>query len=222
MGRNTKFTLIIVSLSILASIISIYARVTPRFPGDLWLTLTLQSFYNNCVLSIMEWISFIFGDWLSIIIVVTLSGIVWRCIGWREAILIPISGLITLVNTALKVAINRPRPPADLIHIFSELHSASFPSGHAFFAIMVLGIATHLFLSNLGNRILRIIIPSGLAILILLVGVSRVYLGVHWASDVLGAYIIGGVFLTALIWGYKIWKANRTKAKILVDSNSYQ
>jgi membrane-associated phospholipid phosphatase len=43
--------------------------------------------------------------------------------------------------------------------------------------------------------------------LILLIGTSRIYPGVYWASDVIGGYLIGGAILTALIWFHQVWKA---------------
>jgi len=207
MGENTKFKLIIGFLAILALIISIYARFTLRFPGDLYLTLHLQSFDNHFLLSFMDSISFIFGGWSSVLVVVIISIIVWWRIGRLEAIMIPVGGLLTLVNTALKLAINRPRPSADLVHILSREQGNGFPSGHAFFAIVILGLLAYFAFINLKNRVLRMLVLAGLIALILLIGTSRVYLGVHWPSDVIGGYLIGGAFLTALIWFHRTYKA---------------
>jgi len=53
---------------------------------------------------------------------------------------------------------------------------------------------------------LRTVVLVGLVALILLIGTSRVYLGVHWPSDIIGGYIIGGALLTALIWFYQTRK----------------
>jgi undecaprenyl-diphosphatase len=206
--ENTKFKLIVGFLAILALVISIYARFTPRFPGDLCLTLWLQSFNNHFILSIMRCISFIFGGWFAALIVVAIGIIVWRRIGRLEAIMIPVGGLITLVNMALKLAVNRPRPSADLVHVLSHEQGSGFPSGHAFFAILILGLAAYFICINLKNRVLRILVLAGLIALILLIGTSRVYLGVHWPSDVIGGYLIGGVFLTALIWFHRTWRAH--------------
>jgi len=121
--------------------------------------------------------------------------------------MIVVGGLITLANTALKLAINRPRPSADLVQVFTPLQNNGFPSGHAFFAILLLGLAAYFTYTNLTNRIARILVPAGLAVLILLVGTSRVYLGVHWPSDVIGGYLIGGTFLAALIWFHRTREA---------------
>jgi undecaprenyl-diphosphatase len=208
--ENTKFKLIVGFLAILALVISICARFVLRFPGDLCLTLQLQSFNNHLVLSIMKCISFLFGGWSAALVVVAIGIVVWWRIGRLEAIMIPVGGLITLVNTALKLAINRPRPSADLVHVLSREQGNGFPSGHAFFAILILGLTAYFIFINLKNRALRMLVLAGLIALILLVGTSRVYLGVHWPSDVIGGYLIGGVFLTALIWFHRTWKAHHS------------
>jgi undecaprenyl-diphosphatase len=209
-SENTKFRLIVGLLAILALVISICARFTPKFPGDLYLTLRLQSFNNNLILSTMKYISFIFGDWRAALVVVAISIVVWWRIGRLEAIMIVVGGLITLVNTALKLAIDRPRPSADLVHVLSPEQGNGFPSGHAFFVILMLGLTAYFIFINLKNHVLRMLALAGLIALILLTGISRVYLGVHWPSDVIGGYVIGGVFLTALIWFHRTWQAHHS------------
>jgi undecaprenyl-diphosphatase len=211
MGENTKFKLIIGFLAILALIVSIYARFTLRFPGDLYLTLHLQSFDNHFLLSFMYCVSFIFGGWSSALVVVIIGILVWWRIGRLEAIMIPVGGLLTLVNTPLKLAVSRPRPSAGLVHILSPEQGNGFPSGHAFFAIVILGLLAYFAFINLKNRTTRVVVLAGLIALILLIGTSRVYLGVHWPSDVIGGYLIGGIFLTALIWFHRTWKAHHSQ-----------
>ncbi len=142
------------------------------------------------------------------LVVVIIGILVWWRIGRLESILIPVAGLLTLVNTALKLAIKRPRPSADLAQVLSHEQDNGFPSGHAFFAIVILGPLAYFIFINVKNHTLRTVVLVGLIALILLIGASRVYLAVHWPSDVIGGYLIGGALLTALIWFYQAWKAH--------------
>ncbi len=208
MQKNTKYKLTIGFLAIPALIMSIFAWFIKQFPGDLYLTLRLQSFHSNFLLSIMQGVSFIFGGWFSVVVVVVIGILVWWLIGRLEAILIPVAGILSLVNLVLKLIIARQRPPANLVEVLSHPQTNGFPSGHAMFAIMALGLLAYFIFINVKNHILRTVVLAGLITLILLVGYSRVYLGVHWPSDVIGGYFIGGALLTGLIWFYQTRKAS--------------
>jgi undecaprenyl-diphosphatase len=208
MQKNTKYELAVGFLAILASIFSIYARFTALFPGDLYLTLRLQSIDSHYLLPVMRLVSFVFGGWCSILVVFIISLIIWWRIGRLEAILFPVAGLITLIHTVFKIAIERPRPSADLVKVLSREQDYGFPSGHAVFSILILGLLAYFLFINTKNHTRRNVIMAGMIALIILIGTSRVYLGVHWPSDVIGGYLIGGVLLTALIWFHQVWKAN--------------
>jgi undecaprenyl-diphosphatase len=103
----------------------------------------------------------------------------------------------TLISTGLKMGFERPRP--DLVPHATRIYTASFPSGHAMMAAI-----TYLTLGALLARVEKSRRASafimGLAIIMtLLVGVSRVYLGVHWPSDVVAGWSVGAAW-AALCW----------------------
>lgn len=97
-----------------------------------------------------------------------------------------------VLTEALKWLFHRPRPnenpliPAD---------GFSFPSGHALMAVVFYGAIAYLLFINLSPSPLRRLATAGLTLLILLIGVSRVYLGVHYPSDVLAGFAAGGAWL---------------------------
>jgi undecaprenyl-diphosphatase len=209
-ARDVKLKLILACLAALTLAVSIYARFTLMFPGDLNLTVRLQAFSSHLLFLTMQYTSFVFGGWRAALLVIVIGAVVWWRIGRLEGILIPVAGLITLVNTAFKLAIGRPRPSSDLVHILAPEQGNGFPSGHAFFAILILGLTAYFISANLKTHNLRTVALTGLVALILLVGASRVYLGVHWPSDVVGGYLIGGVLLAALISFYRSWRARHS------------
>jgi undecaprenyl-diphosphatase len=122
---------------------------------------------------------------------------------WLEAALLAIalSGGLAL-SEGLKGFFQRERPPD--IYRAAEALNPSFPSGHALLsAVLYLSLGAMLARST-NSRSIRIYVMAGAIIITLLVGVTRVYLGVHWVSDVLAGWCVGAAWATAC-WLFERW-----------------
>jgi membrane-associated phospholipid phosphatase len=106
-----------------------------------------------------------------------------------------------------KALVHRARPP-EAIALVARPGSFSLPSGHAFLTLVFFGLLV--FLAFRAWRVRRRWLPSVVAILaatvVVLVGLSRVYLGVHWASDVLAGWGLGGAWLALSLGLFQIWE----------------
>lgn len=102
-----------------------------------------------------------------------------------------------LLNVAIKHLISRPRPLEDLRLVIA--HSYSFPSGHSMSAIAFYGFLIYLTYKYVLNLPLKIFLIVIQALLILSIGISRVYLGVHFPTDVVAGFIAGIVWLIICI-----------------------
>lgn len=136
----------------------------------------------------------------AILTIVTLSAIVYLVMGGKRHAAVLVLAAVgggMLLSTALKFGFERPRP--DLVPHGARIYTASFPSGHA-----MLSAVTYLTLGALLARVqqrrgVRAFL-MGLAVgLTLAVGASRVYLGVHWPSDVLAGWCVGAAW-ASLCW----------------------
>ena len=117
----------------------------------------------------------------------------------RVNCLIVLLGAIPMVaGSLLKEVVGRARP--EFFFTGPEPSSLSFPSGHSVFA-MVFGGLLIIFVGDLvHSRPVRRALQFGLVLVILAIGASRAYLGVHWPSDVLGGYLFGAMALVVLVW----------------------
>jgi membrane-associated phospholipid phosphatase len=142
--------------------------------------------------------------WLSTALIILAAAIFWIGRLRLEALTILfVSATSAILNYVIKIIVERPRPNAHLVEILQNAGGASFPSGHVMSYVAFWGLlfsfAIILFKGNRWWRIALLIVP---ALFVILVGPSRVYLGDHWASDVLGGYIFGGVWLGICLWFY--------------------
>ncbi len=119
-----------------------------------------------------------------------------------------------LLDVVLKLVIRRPRPPGAAA--FLQHFSWSFPSGHAMASLIGYGVLAYvLTLLWIHRRSAQIAVVLGAALLIIAIGFSRLYLGVHYFSDVVGGYAAGVLWLSACISGLEVargWRAGLPSA----------
>lgn len=130
---------------------------------------------------------------------------------WTPAILIVAAGSGSLLMTiAGKDLIGRARPPViDAVAPYE--YSPSFPSGHTLNAIVIAGVIAYLLILRQHSVRSRVLIVSGAAFFALTIGLSRVYLGHHWFTDVLAGWILGAAWLALIITAHRLYLTARRR-----------
>ena len=131
------------------------------------------------------------GDEIAIIVFTIVSIIVAKNKKVKLAIAVNVI-FITLLNTLIKIILKRPRPEGFNIIIEKGF---SFPSGHSMISAAFYGLLIYFAYKYIKNKKVKYIICTTLSILILLIGISRIYLGVHYASDVLAGFVLSIAYL---------------------------
>lgn len=134
-----------------------------------------------------------------------------RSFHWLAALAASVAGG-ALLNKLLKYAFHRPRPHFD--DPILRLTSYSFPSGHTMMATVLFGVVAAYFLAKTSDWRWRVLIILSATLLIALVSFSRIYLGAHYLSDVLGAMAEGLAWLSlCLTVVYSIWQRSHRASR---------
>ncbi len=185
------------------------AKTVAYFTFDVTITHALQSFqiaWFDLLMRGLSWLGF--TPQAGIIPVLVYLVLLIIGLKWETVV-----GGLSLIGSSLLVQIikslvDRPRPTSDLVRVISPLNSYSFPSGHVLFFMTFMGFILFLAYTLLKPVWWRTLMMLILSLMILLIGPSRIYEGQHWASDVLGAYLLGSVWLTLTIYVYR-WGKTR-------------
>jgi membrane-associated phospholipid phosphatase len=177
----------------------------PVIAIDVTITREFQENHSPWLLDTMVAISYIGNtSLLSLGLIILAVVLLWIVDLRLEAVMVAaVSAVSSILNWLIKYLVARPRPTASLVDVIQHAGGSSFPSGHVMSYVAFWGLLFSfgiiLFKGNYWWRI-ALLIVSGL--FVVLVGPSRIYLGDHWASDVLGAYLIGGLLLGISLWIY--------------------
>jgi membrane-associated phospholipid phosphatase len=117
-----------------------------------------------------------------------------------ESIVIVVSTLLAgEAGTIVKDLVQRARPSATFVHLTARLADYSFPSGHVIFATVLFGTTFWVVWITWRSSWARNAVLIVLVLPIVLMGPSRVYLGEHWPTDVIGAYCLAGLWVTGSV-----------------------
>ena len=186
------FFVALVSLALLGAA----ARGAGPLPGDLAVTRLLQGVPADGPLGIVLLHA---GDvaWFLPVVALLVAMLAHR---WTGALYVLSAGVASvLAGEVLKLLFQRPRPSADLVARYEVPEGYGFPSATALFTMVVLGVACYLILRSRAPRPAAFAATGASAVVIATVGISRVYVGDHWASDVLGGWLSGGALLLMAI-----------------------
>lgn len=178
----------------------------PLVEADLRIMSLVQIFRAPSFDSIMVFITYL-GNWQ---VVLTGAGLLavnlalsrrWL---WLTALLVSIGGGESLV-WIVKSLLGRPRP--DLVNALVPAQGPSFPSGHAFVAFAFYGLVAWFAVDRAKTLSAKALLAVAAVVTVAALGFSRIYLGVHWPSDVLASYALGSAWLMTLITALTIARA---------------
>lgn len=187
-----------------AVLLSLLAAFHSRFPGDVAVVRGVQDLSTPWLDDFMKGIALLGTKALIVGSIVGIGAILALFRRWREAVIL---GLIIIpegMMMILKLVINRPRPTEELVRVLDPSTIGSFPSGHTYHAMLLLGLLLLFSATGIRNRWLRNGVMAIFSLLILFIAVSRLYLGAHWPSDILGSVLFAIPTLFVLYSVYRM------------------
>lgn len=194
-------------------VLTFFAKQYAFFAFDLYITRQIQSIEIPVVNELLLFITWLGNSPQAIISLIAVMGAFFLYGLKKESLMLGVSAVgAVAISETLKVIVLRPRPDPVLINQIEKFFRAdSFPSGHVLFFCGFYGFIMFLTYTKLRNKNLRNLLSGFFLWLIILVGISRVYLGSHWFSDTLAAYLIGSIWLYLVVVLYKKFEVQSVK-----------
>lgn len=198
MVRNRWFYIIIAFI-----VYSLFASSVPYYQFDLSVTKTIQSI-NLWLFEKIIWFVSILGNPHNMVWVIGITSLFmfFRNLK-KEAIFSSLSAASgAVIGMLIKILVDRPRPAPDTVNVLVWFSDKSYPSNHVLVFTIYFGFLLYLLLSKTLRKSKENFLVLVFALLIASIGISRIYLGAHWASDVLGGYVLGIIWLKLTISVY--------------------
>jgi undecaprenyl-diphosphatase len=191
------------------ALLTFLVKTMPSFTIDLQVTKAIQMINFPFFNLVMVWVSWPGFGPQNIIIAGLIILFIWLIgLHWEAVMALAAALFSTGINVLVKDLIQRPRPTATQVTVIDLLNSYSFPSGHVMFYLGFFGFIGFLAFTLLKPSLKRSLTLFVVSVPIILIGISRISLGEHWASDVLGAYLLASLTLVATIQFY-LWGKTR-------------
>jgi membrane-associated phospholipid phosphatase len=212
--RQQRAIGLILSLLALFCVLAFFAKTPGLLHFDTAVTRAVQSGHTNA----LDYLAFVvttLGNGLFLTLVCVGSAVVlWRS-GRPRAALFSLLTLLGLpLNMLLKQIVHRPRPAESLVRILFHERGDSFPSGHAMGSSIVYGFLAYLAWTYIKDVPRRRFWTAVLIVTPIAISFSRIYIGAHWFSDIIGAWMFGLIVLLVFAQLYRIAGAQERAARL--------
>lgn len=206
-GRYPAALVVLLVLVVSVALLAIAARGAGPLPGDLAVTQGLRGLPADGLPGLVLLYAGAVAWFLpAAVLVVALLARRWAA---SLCVLLTVLAAV-LVGDGLKLLVGRPRPSADLVARYDAPEGYGFPSATALLIVAVLGVACYLLVRHRAPRTVVLAAAGSSAAVIAAVGLSRIYAGEHWASDVLGGWLSGGALLLVVVIALRSWSPGGT------------
>ncbi|NHC43079.1 phosphatase PAP2 family protein [Bacillus sp. MM2020_1] len=173
----------------------------------------IQGLESPLLTNVMKFFTFVGSTPVVIVLIILLIIFLYKVLHHRLELILLISAIIgsAVLNQILKQVFHRIRPN---FHRLIDISGFSFPSGHAMNAFTVYVIISFLLWRHIPSKWGRSLLICISTVMILAIGISRIYLGVHYPSDIIGGYLASGFWLAVAIWFFQYYKEKRYNKKL--------
>jgi undecaprenyl-diphosphatase len=182
-------------LLVLFLFLAITAAFFDYFPSEVFIANRIQGIDVAGFGGFVDFVNALGVAWVYVPVTVALAVALVARNAWLEGGLMLGTFLARYVNTWVKDAVDRPRPSPDLIDVRATPGGFAFPSGHTVGTAVLFGLLFFVMPALVPSRPVRWLLQAGCLLLVAAAGPARVYIGVHWPSDVLGGYVLALLFL---------------------------
>lgn len=194
--RKTLFLCFSIFFIVVFLFLSFYVVDSSPKSWDLLVSQELQEDQSQLLDAVMKSFSWLGTVYVATIMIALFSMVFFAFKYIKEGFFMLSCILSGGVSYVLKTMIDRPRPTVDFVRIVEETHYQSFPSGHVLFYTVFFGSLIVIALSSgILKLSMKIVSTFFCAAMIVLGAISRIYLGAHWFTDVLGGFIVGVLFV---------------------------
>ena len=193
-----------VALLIPTLLFSVAAAGTGVLPGDVSTTLFVQTHVPAQAAWLFEFVNWV-GTSLVASLITMLIGLLLLALRQPvAATMILLTFPLHVSNAVLKTFLKSPRPTEAFVSVTEFPGGFGFPSGHVMGATLLYGMLLILAPRLTARRPLRLAIQAGAVVMMILAGISRIYVGAHWPSDVVGGYLWGSIVLLGSVLAIRI------------------
>lgn len=210
--RNNNFLLFIAIILLMIITVWIFKVMNDEIPYlDQWTRNIVPQVADSSVYTFFRWVTELGSQSFVIpftIVMFILLFVVFR--DWLPPVTFGLGVLGShILNVVIKRLVARERPS---ISALLNAESHSFPSGHAMVSVVCYGLLAFLIVKKLKNTRVELFVQCAFALLILLIGISRFFINVHYLTDIIAGFIFGYLSLVGIIFLYNKIEAKRSQS----------